>query len=315
VDAALGILRVSLLQQCQYDCAYCRPGSVAAPAPRRAQLSAGEYGRLAPLLGAAGLTRIRFTGGEPLLRADLCEVVAAFRRGLPEATLALTTNGQRLGPQLKALARAGLRRVTVHVDSLDPARYRALMGPGDVATVLGAVLEARAVLDEVKLNVVVQRGQNDDELPSFLAWSARHRVEVRFIELMNTGSAVAYTQAAFCSAAQILERVGPVTRLQRRSPSDPAALYRTADGVTFGLIASDSAPFCGDCNRLRLTSTGLLRGCLYQSGGLPLGAALKDGATDAQLRLLIAEAWRTKRSHHPLTARAHAPFSMAEAGG
>ncbi len=308
-------LRVSLLQQCQYDCAYCRPGSVGPPTPNRDLLSAADLRRLAPLLGGLGLKRVRFTGGEPLLRPDLAEVIAAFREALPATTLALTTNGQRLRGQLDALVAAGLQRATVHVDSLDPARYRALMGDGEVGAVLAGVLEAREVLEQVKLNVVVQRGKNDDELRDFLAWSARHRVEVRFIELMNTGSAVAYTREVFMSGQQILQRVGAVTSVPRRAPSDPAALYRTTDGVTFGVIASDTQPFCADCDRMRLTSAGLLRGCLYQHGGVPLGAALRQGAGDAQLKLMIGAAWAGKTSHHPRLDPAHPAFSMADAGG
>lgn len=308
-------LRVSLLQQCQYDCAYCRPGSVTSPTPNREQLTADDYRLLAPLFGAAGVNRVRFTGGEPLLRSELCDVVAAFREGLPAATLSLTTNGQRLRGLLPGLVRAGLRRATVHVDSLDPARYRALMGDGDVEDVLATVLEARAALEQVKLNVVVQRGRNDDELCAFLAWSARHGVEVRFIELMNTGSADAYAREAFVPGRQILARCGQVTPLLRRAPSDPAALYRTAEGVTFGIIASGTEPFCAACDRLRLTSSGLLRGCLYQAGGVPLGAAVKRGAEQAQLRSMIGAAWSAKRSHHPQLAAPRTPFSMADAGG
>ncbi len=308
-------LRVSLLQRCQYDCAYCRPGAVAPKVEKQALLSAGEYARLATLFGEAGVTRVRFTGGEPLLRTDLAEIVAAFRAALPTADLAVTTNGQRLGAKLPELVRAGLRRATVHVDSLDQARYRALMGDGDVARVMASVIEAKAVLEQVKLNVVVQRGKNDDELGSFLAWSARHGVEVRFIELMNTGSAREYTRATFFSGREILARVGEVERLPRRDASDPAALYRTANGVSFGVIASDTEPFCDACNRLRLTCDGLLRGCLYQSGGVPLGAAVRTGASEEELRRMINVATAGKRSHHPLRVLPGAPFSMAEAGG
>ncbi len=308
-------LRVSLLTECQYDCAYCRPGALRAARPRRELLGAAEYRRLAPLFRDAGVARVRFTGGEPALRADLPQIVRAFRDAMPDADLALTTNGFRLAQRLDALAEAGLRRATVHVDSLDPVRYRALMGDGEVAATLAAVLAARDVLDEVKLNVVVQAGRNDDELGAFLAWSAEHGVEVRFIELMDTGSAAAHVRETFCSGREILSRLGPVTPLGRRSPSDPAALYRSREGVLFGVIASDTEPFCGACTRLRLTSTGLLRGCLYQEGGAPLGAALRRGAGDDELRELIRTAWAEKRSHHPRTRLPRAPFSMAETGG
>lgn len=308
-------LRVSLLQRCQYDCAYCRPGTVAPKVRREALLTVGEYKILAPLFGEAGVEKVRFTGGEPLLRTDLTQLVAAFHAALPTADLAVTTNGQLLGAKLPELARAGLRRATVHVDTLDPIRYRALMGDGELPLVLASVLEAKALLEQVKLNVVVQRGRNDDELGRFLEWSSRHGIEVRFIEQMNTGSARAYTRETFFSGREILARVGEVERLPRRDAADPAALYRTADGVVFGVIASDTEPFCGACNRLRLTCDGLLRGCLYQAGGVPVGAAVRGGASASGLRDMIRAAAWDKRSHHPLRVVAGAPFSMAEAGG
>ncbi len=312
-------LRVSLLEQCQYDCPYCLPGSVSRYTPNQERLSASEYGRLAPLLVRAGINRVRLTGGEPLLRTDVPGVVAAFRAGMPGMSLALTTNGQKLRPVMGALHEAGLDDVTVHVDSMKPERYRDLMGEGDVDDVLDTVVKARGVFKHVKMNMVVQRGKNDDELHGFLAFSARHQIEVRFIELMNTGSAVDYTRSVFFTGKQMVERIGeqtPVTRLPRRNPSDPAALYRTGEGVTFGIIASDTEPFCADCNRLRLTAKGLLRGCLYQSGGAPLGPALKAGASDDALLSMMHVAQSQKRSFHPLMTQAErVPFSMADAGG
>lgn len=311
-------LRVSLLEQCQYDCPYCLPGSVSRYTPNQERLSAAEYGRLAPLLASAGVNRVRLTGGEPLLRNDVPDVVAAFRAGMPKASLALTTNGQKLRPLLSVLKEAGLDDLTVHVDSLKPTRYRDLMGEGDVFDVLDAAIKARSLYKQVKLNMVVQRGKNDDELNDFLSWSEKTQIEVRFIELMNTGSAVEYTRSVFFTGKQMVERIGagqPVARLERRHASDPAALYRTARGVTFGIIASDTEPFCADCNRLRLTAKGLLRGCLYESGGAPLGPALKAGADDATLASMIRLGQANKRSFHPSTQGVRVPFSMADAGG
>lgn len=311
-------LRVSLLEQCQYDCGYCRPGSVVRPTHTARWLQAADYARLARLFGDLGVRKVRFTGGEPLLRPDVVDVVGAFRSALPGRELALTTNGQRLPALLESLASAGLDRATVHVDSLQPARYRALMGDGVVGEVLDGVLAARERLRAVKLNVVVQRGRNDDELLDFLAWSRRTGVEVRFIELMNTGSAVDYTRQVFVSGREILALVargGPVRVLGRRNAADPAALYESSDGVVFGLIASDTQPFCESCDRLRLTADGRLRGCLYEETGVPLGAALTAGARDDDLRALMQLGLTRKRSHHPLqVARTHR-FSMADLGG
>ena len=320
VTARAVMLRVSLLAQCQYDCGYCRPGSVAAPSPSSNWLSALDYGRVARLFGELGVHKVRFTGGEPLLRPDLLEVVRAFRSALPERELALTTNGQHLPRLLGALAEAGLSRATVHVDSLRQHRYADLMGPGVVSAVLAGVLEAKERLHGVKLNVVVQRGKNDDELLDFLAWSRATGVQVRFIELMNTGSAVDYTRQVFIAGHEVLARIGQSLSMRpigRREEADPASLYETEDGVVFGIIASDTAPFCSACDRLRLTADGRMRGCLYESGGVPLGSALKTGAGDDELRAMMRLGLSAKRSHHPLQPVPTAPiaFSMADTGG
>lgn len=310
-------LRVSVLDRCQYRCAYCRPGTVTPYLDQDERLTADDYAALAPLFAARGVTKVRFTGGEPLLRKDLPAVVRAFQRGAPQATLALTTNGQHLSEHLPALVEAGLTRATIHVDSLRPERYRALMGEGDVARVLEATLAARDVLEEVKLNVVVQRGHNDDELGDFLAWSRTTGVEVRFIELMNTGSAVDYTRAVFMTGeaiAQALAASDGAVPVPRRDPSAPAARFRTADGLEFGIIASDTQPFCADCNRMRLSADGRLLGCLYESGGLDLREALTAGDREA-LATRLAEGFAGKRSHHPSVDVDRTPFSMAQTGG
>ncbi len=308
-------LRLNLLEQCQYRCGYCLPGSLAAPTRSSRWLSAADYGRLGRLFAAMGVEKVRLTGGEPLLRDDVEDIVAALRGAMPAATIALTTNGRRLGERLQGLARAGLDRATVHVDSLVPERYRALMGDGDVGEVIGTLVRAHALLGGAKLNVVVQRGQNDDELLDFLALGRSTGVEVRFIELMNTGSARDYVRRAFVSGKEILSRLGPVAPLPRRRPADPAALYCTREGQVFGLIASDTQPFCGQCNRLRLMPDGRLTGCLYQRDAVGLGDALKQGESDAELFSLVSAAMAAKRSHHPSAEPAARPFSMSEAGG
>jgi cyclic pyranopterin phosphate synthase len=312
-----GTLRVNLLEQCQLRCGYCLPGTVKPFTSPRHRLSVAEYSRIATCFQGLGLRKVRFTGGEPLLHPHLPGIVAAFRAALPQVRLAVTTNGLRLGARLDELVDAGLQGATVHLDSLRPARYRELMGEGDPAAALAAVVKARARLETVKLNCVVQRDRNVDELWHFLELSRELGVEVRFIELMNTGSAVLYTRKAFVSGAEIVRHVArhePVAPLPRRHPADPSALYRTASGITFGVIASDTAPFCSDCDRLRLTPDGRLRGCLYEAGGLPLAEALR-GANTAVGTALVAQALRSKRSHHPSALAPRVPFSMSEAGG
>ncbi|MBI2392339.1 MAG: radical SAM protein [Deltaproteobacteria bacterium] len=310
-------LRLSVIDRCPHRCGYCRPGLLTPFVDRGSWLSPADYARLAPVFAELGVEKVRFTGGEPLLRTDLEDVLSAVRVGLPRADLAVTTNGLLLSTRLRALARAGLSRATVHVDTLDPSRYRTLMGEGDVARVLDGVLDAREVLAEVKLNVVVQRGRNDDELLEFLEWSRVHRVEVRFIELMNTGSAIAYARESFVSGREIVTavraRVGarPLIRLR---PSDPASRFVTDHGVVFGVIASDTEPFCDACNRLRLTVDGRLRGCLYEGAGVPLREAARTSGFE-QLSALVRDAVAHKRSHHPSRGRRLTLFSMSERGG
>ncbi len=311
-------LRVNLLEQCQLRCGYCRPGLLRRPTAASARLGAGDYLRLGRRFAELGVERVRFTGGEPLLRPDLDDVLRAFAASLPRARLAITTNGQQLARFLATPERRLVHAVTVHVDSLRPARYRELMGEGDVGAVLTAALEARALGLVTKLNVVVQRGLNDDELPDFLAWSRGAGVEVRFIELMNTGSAADFAQRHFVSGAEVVARITarePVRPAGRRAPDDPAALFRLTDGTTFGIIASDTQPFCDACTRLRLSPAGALRTCLYQPQGLDLGAHLRLGASDAALAGLLEQALGAKRSHHPSQATPRVAFSMADLGG
>lgn len=313
-------LRVSVLDACNLRCTYCAPGSLSAPMSSSHWLTPAEHARLAPHFAAAQVKKVRFTGGEPLLRKELVEVVAAWRGALPDAVLALTTNATRLVLRVDALAGAGLDRVTVHLDTLREDRYGPLMGTASsVAHVLAAVDVARARFAEVKCNVVVQRGKNDDELADFLRWSRATGVQVRFIELMRTGSADDVVDDAFFAGRDVVARLS-ARGVPRQQPSDPAALYTASvDGgdVVFGVIASDTEPFCGACDRLRLTADGRLRGCLYESGGLALGTALRTGVDDDALRALVQGGVRGKRSFHPLstTPRDRARFSMADVGG
>lgn len=309
-------LRVNLLEQCQFRCPYCRPGAVRPPTARQAWLTPDDYQRLGGLFSRFHVDKVRLTGGEPLLRPDVEDIIAGLKRAMPGVTVALTTNGQYLAQRLPALVRAGLDRATVHIDSLRPDRYRRLMGDADVEQAISGLRSAHEMLGGAKLNMVVQRGENDDELKDFLAFGRAHRIEVRFIELMNTGSARGWVERTFFSGREILARVGPVQPLPRRSPADPAALYSTADGQVFGLIASDTQPFCADCNRLRLMPDGRLSSCLYAPAAVPLGAALKAGATDAVLARLIDDAIGAKRTYHPGAALGpRSTFSMSETGG
>jgi GTP 3',8-cyclase len=313
-------LRVSLLEQCQYRCPYCLPGAVNRYTPRADWLSIGEHARLAPFFAQRGVEQVRFTGGEPLLREEAGEIIKVWRDGLPNAKLALTTNGQLLPYWFDRLRRAGLDRLTIHIDSLEPASYARLMGEGAApADILSTAKEAKRFFSEVKMNVVAQKGENDHEFVSFLEMSAALSIQVRFIELMNTGSAGDYVKNTFMAGQEIIntiEKHSPVERVGRAHPSDPAALFRmTKTNVVFGVIASDTEPFCEACDRLRLTAQGKLRGCLYEAGGVPLGTVLRASARDEVIDAMIDSALTEKRSHHPLASPHRVPFSMADVGG
>ncbi len=309
-------LRVSVLDACNLRCGYCAPGAVQAPMHAGRWLNADEHAVVAAGFAALPLRKVRFTGGEPTLRADLVDIVTAWRRAQPRAELALTTNGVNLAEDAADLVAAGLKRVTVHLDTLRPERHAALMGGGDVhlTRTMDGIARTQALGVAVKLNVVVQRGKNDDELRDFLAFAKRTGVMVRFIELMRTGSANDVVDDRLVIGADVVAAVG-ATRASREHVADPAARFVSDDGVAFGVIASDSEPFCDACDRLRLTADGRLRGCLYESGGVDVGGAVRAGCSSDHISQLIETAVRQKRSLHPSVPGAHLPFSMAEIGG
>lgn len=312
-------LRVSVTERCGYHCPYCQPTGPSHEAAGRRSLSVSDYAVFSRALGGWPVRKLRFTGGEPLGRPDLPAIVRAFHEALPGVPLGLTSNGRLLSKRLDELVDAGLGQVTVHLDSLRPGRYRALMGGGDVDAIVRAAIEASARLDEVKINTVVQRGRNVDELGDFLTLSRLSGLQVRFIELMNTGSAAGYTHEAFFSAAEILDtirRIAGASPIPRSDPRDPASLWRTDDGVTFGVIASDTMAFCHACDRLRLSAEGRLRGCLYQPFGLDLRPLL-DADDQPALTAALAGMLAAKHSYHPVEGQSkrRLPFSMAEVGG
>lgn len=309
-------LRLQVTTSCQLRCGYCRPD--AAGSGRGSGLATDELVRAARLLAGSGVTRVRVTGGEPLLRRDIVPLVARLARidGLEEVTL--TTNGQRLAELAAPLRRAGLARVNVHVDSLDPGRYREACG-GDLGPALQGLLAAATQGLSPKINVVVQRGVNDRELPAFRVLARELGVTVRFIEIMDTGIAPALAARAFVSGAEIgarLEALG--ARRVARSGSAPAVDYRFADGTRVGVIASESEPFCSSCDRLRLGADGLLRTCLYAGGGLDVAGLLRSGAPDAEIAARVRAHVAAKRPEHPgagAPVRLGRGFSMAAIGG
>ncbi len=296
----LGSLRVSVTDRCNMRCRYCMPEADYVWLPRGSILSFEETDRLIGIFAGLGVDKIRLTGGEPLLRHDLPELVRKIAAHPTLDDIALTTNGILLGEQAAALREAGVRRVTVSLDTLRPERMQAFARSTKHGEVLAGIAAAQAAgFAGIKLNSVVIRGYNDDELVDLLEYARAHDCEPRFIEYMDVGGATGWSAGDVVSQREILELLAahygaivPVT--DRASSSAPADRFRLPDGTTFGIIASTTVPFCRGCDRARLTADGHFLLCLYADQGLDLRAALRDGAGDVELAGLIRGAWEAR---------------------
>ena len=289
-------LRVSVTDRCNLRCQYCMPEREYVWLPRKDVLDFEEIGRLAHVFGALGVDRVRLTGGEPLVRRDLSRLVALLAAEPAVRDLALTTNGVLLAEQIDELAAAGLTRVTVSLDTLRADRFLSLARSDAHDRVLAGIdAAARSGLPDFKLDSVVMRGVNDDEIGDLLDFARDAGAEIRFIEYMDVGGATRWDRGLVVSRAEILARVSehrggePATPLARDGAA-PAERFRVGD-QTFGVIASTTAPFCGSCDRSRLTADGLWYLCLYAARGLDLRGPLRAGASDAELAGILASAW------------------------
>jgi cyclic pyranopterin phosphate synthase len=296
-------LRVSVIDRCDERCLYCRPPEGVALVSHEEVLRLEEILRFVRFVrDRFGLAKVRLTGGEPLLRRGLAELV----RGLAEmglADLAMTTNGQRLAEMAQPLRRAGLRRVNVSLDSLDPDTYRRLTRGGDLARTLRGIAAARdAGLAPVKLNTVVLRGINNEAVVPLARFGLEQGCEVRLFELMPIGEAAAHHARWFVSSAEVRRRVAEAMHLEpladEPGSSSGTFLARDSGGRTgrVGFVSPCSEPFCGECRRLRLTTTGRLLGCLGQRRGVDVRAALRapGGPDEANLARAVEEALRAK---------------------
>jgi GTP 3',8-cyclase len=291
----LGNLRISVTDRCNLRCAYCMPEKDYAWLPRADILQFEEIARLADVFGSVGVDRIRLTGGEPLTRQDLPRLVRLLADKPWLRDLAMTTNGVLLETHARALRDAGLHRVTVSLDTLRPERFRELTRFDELERVLRGIEAAvRAGFSAVKLDTVVIRGVNDDEIVPLLERAKGWGAEIRFIEYMDVGGATQWSRERVLSRQGILRAIsdtyGEVEALPAEGPA-PAERFRIADGTVFGVIASTTAPFCSACDRSRLTADGLWYLCLYAAQGLDLRKPLRQGASDQELRRLLAGAW------------------------
>ena len=298
-------LRVSVTDRCNYKCIYCRTGEAGAQYP---ELAIDEYLRLIRVFVALGISKVRLTGGEPLLRRGLVELIQELGRlrtvDGDALDLALTTNGHLLEGLAAPLKAAGLRRVTVSMDAVTaPAFERITRVPGSFETVLGGIRAARAAgLAPLKINCVLLRGFNDDQIEGFAQFARREDVVVRFIEFMPLEEGRLWTPEIVVPLKEIVERIGrvlPLAELEPREASETARRYRFADGVgEIGIIAPVSQAFCGACSRVRLTSDGKIRTCLFSQVEHDLYGRLRAGASDGELASYIVRTIQGKEARH-----------------
>ena len=298
-------LRVSITDRCNYKCVYCRTGEVGAQYP---ELGIDEYLRLIKLFVDLGITKVRLTGGEPLLRRGLVELVQelARLRTVEGETLdlALTTNGHLLDGLAAPLKAAGLNRVTVSMDAVDAATFeRITRVPGSFEAVLGGIRAARAAgLAPVKINCVLLRGFNDGQIEGFARFAREQDVVVRFIEFMPLEEGRLWTPEIVVPLKEIVERIGrvlPLVEMPPREPSETARRYTFEDGLgEIGIIAPVSQAFCGACSRVRLTSDGKIRTCLFSQVEHDLYGRLRAGATNAELSAYIVQTVQAKEARH-----------------
>ena len=292
-------LRISVTDRCNLRCAYCMPEEEYVWLPREEILHFEEIERLVDVFIQLGVDKVRLTGGEPLLRRDLPRLIRLLAAKPALRDLAITSNGVLLSEQAPGLREAGLHRVTVSLDTLRPERFATLTRRDTHAQVLeGLAAVTRAGFADTKIDTVVMRGVNDDELADLIEYGRRVPAEVRFIEYMDVGGATRWSMDKVVSRREMLERLeqryGRIEAVVEDSTA-PADRYRLPDGAVFGIIASTTAPFCADCDRSRLTADGLWYLCLYAQQGIDLRGPLRGGASDEELETLISGRWEVRR--------------------
>ena len=308
-------LRISVTDRCNFRCTYCMPLDEYEWIKVARILSFEEIARLARIFAGLGVRKVRLTGGEPLVRKDLPTLVGQIAAVKGIEDLAMTTNASRLVELAGPLAAAGLNRITVSLDTLRPERFRAITQRGELEPVLDGLFAARdAGLLPIKINAVVERDVNEDEVVDLAAFGREHGFETRFIEYMDVGNANQWRTERLVPKSEILERIQAVFPFRPAGDlrgSRPADRYEYLDGRGgFGVIASVTDPFCGDCSRARLTAEGQLVTCLFSGDGFDLKPLLRGGADDAEIAAAIEGVW-TRRSDRYSETRLVALHSAA----
>ncbi len=327
-------LRISVTDRCNFRCSYCMPAEIFGERyeflPRDQILTFEEIERLTRIFAGLGVTKIRVTGGEPLLRRDLSELIRKISAIDGVDDLSLTTNGYLLPPLAAELREAGLRRVTISLDSLDDETFKRMNGRGfGVDRVLEAIEAAEdAGLGPIKINSVVQRGVNDHLMADLAQYFKGTNKIVRFIEYMDVGTINGWQLEEVVPSKELAALINaetPIVPLERNYRSETSSRYAYADGSgEIGFISSVSEPFCGDCTRARLSTDGKLYTCLFTGDGHDLRAPLRDGATDEDIISLITGVWQQRTDRYSeertsetaaLTAKNRGRVEMYHIGG
>ena len=296
-------LRISVTDRCNFRCTYCMPLDEYEWIDKKEILTFEEIARLAKLSIEFGVEKIRLTGGEPLVRQDLPVLIEKLAALEGVEDLCLTTNGALLSERIHALKDAGLRRINVSVDSLDPDKFKRMTKRGDLNKVLEGIFAAKqAGLASIKLNAVVERGVNDDDIIPLVEFAREHGFVMRFIEYMDVGNANNWTSAKLVSKREIINKIHaryPLREVGRDQGSAPSVDYEFVDGGgDIGVIASVTEPFCASCTRLRLTADGKFVTCLFSQLGHDVKALLRGGANDDELRAFLASLWQKRADRY-----------------
>jgi GTP 3',8-cyclase len=296
-------LRISVTDRCNFRCTYCMPLDQYEWIDKKEILTFEEIARLAALFVQLGVEKIRLTGGEPLVRQNLDHLVAKLSLVDGLKDLCLTTNGALLPNQIDALRRAGLKRVNISLDSLDPERFRQMTKRGDLGKVLEGIFAAKAAaLAPIKLNAVIERGVNEIDIIPLVEFSREHGFAMRFIEYMDVGNSNNWTSERLVSKKEILQRISeryPLREVGRDQGSAPSVDYEFVDGKgDIGVIASVTEPFCASCTRIRLTADGKIVTCLFSQVGHDIKALLRGGASNDAVMAFLTSIWQKRTDRY-----------------
>ena len=296
-------LRISVTDRCNFRCTYCMPLDRYEWISKKEILTFEEITRLASLFVKLGVEKIRLTGGEPLVRQNLDQLVAKLSPISGLKDLCLTTNGALLAEKIEALKAAGLKRVNVSLDTLDAEKFKRMTKRGDLAKVLEGIFAARDHgLSPIKLNAVIERDVNDDDILDLVEFSRENGFAIRFIEYMDVGNSNNWTSEKLVSKKEILEKISsryPLREVGRDQGSAPSVDYEFMDGRgDLGVIASVTEPFCSTCTRARLTADGKLVTCLFSQMGHDVKSLLRSGISDEDLLQFLSAVWRVRSDRY-----------------